>query len=156
MVVEIQNLSDNSIIHAGWRNLTPFGGGFNSIGGGNQNTISSGGGSVISGGLCNRTNFQYNFIGTGINNTTSGCYSTIVGGISNTTNSDYTTILGGRANTVLSGNPRSFVIGTNIVTNRQCTTFVNALSIQDIPTNSNQPSGTVWRDPATNGLFIVP
>ena len=47
------------------------------------------------------------------------------------------------------------IVGSNITADRACTTFVNNLSIKNIPTSSDGlPSGSVW----SNGgvLYIMP
>jgi hypothetical protein len=47
------------------------------------------------------------------------------------------------------------IAGRSITANRACTTFVNNLSIMDIPTSSaGLPSGAVWSDSGI--LNIVP
>jgi hypothetical protein len=142
------------------------------IGGGGSNTINSAG-AVIVGGGPNTNSSPQGFIGGGNTNTilggvagvliggrkntTNGNFSTVSGGYCNTIVAEYSGILGGCKNTIPSSNVRSFIIGNNITVNRQCTTFVNNLSIVNIPTSaSGLPTGAVWRDPATNGLFIVP
>ena len=48
----------------------------------------------------------------------------------------------------------SYVMGIGIVTNRGCTTFVNNLSIMNIPTVAPAESGAVWRNGTV--LEIVP
>jgi hypothetical protein len=57
--------------------------------------------------------------------------------------------LGGQTNSI-TGNTNTFIIGSNITANRNCTTFVNNLSIMDIPTSSSGlPTGSVWSDGGT-------
>ena len=47
------------------------------------------------------------------------------------------------------------IVGSNITANRNCATFVNNLSIMNIPTSSvGLPSGSVWRNGTT--LEIIP
>ena len=54
-------------------------------------------------------------------------------------------------------NKKTFIIGTNITEDRDCTTFVNYLSIIDLPTTPGSlPSGSVWRCTADDTLRIVP
>jgi len=140
------------------------------IGGGSSNTISAYD-SVISGGSANTISASgyYSAIGGGFLNTTAGALSTISGGFNHTINSSgiastisggynnsvsgaYAGILGGRFNSASFND--SFIVGSNISTDRQCTTFVNNLSIKDIPTTAPAESGAVWRN-GTN-LEIVP
>ena len=47
------------------------------------------------------------------------------------------------------------IVGSNITADRVCTTFVNNLSIKNIPTSSaGLPSGAVWSN--AGALTIVP
>ena len=95
--------------------------------------------SFIGGGLQNSVSGNYSFTGGGANNTTSGTASGILGGCSNTTNA----------------NNCAFIVGSNITADRVCATFVNNLSIKNIPTASaGLPSGSVWRNGTV--LEIVP
>ena len=49
----------------------------------------------------------------------------------------------------------AMIVGSNIVADRACATFVNNLSIKNIPTSSaGLPSGSVWSN--GNVLTIVP
>jgi hypothetical protein len=49
------------------------------------------------------------------------------------------------------------IVGSNICADRACTTFVNALSVKNIPTSdSGLPSGVIWRCTADNILRIIP
>jgi hypothetical protein len=41
------------------------------------------------------------------------------------------------------------IIGSCITANRACTTFVNNLSIMDIPTSNPSITGAVWSDGGT-------
>jgi hypothetical protein len=55
----------------------------------------------------------------------------------------------------MSNYAESHIIGSNITANKGCTTFVNSLSIVNIPTScAGLPSGLVW----SNGgkLEIIP
>jgi hypothetical protein len=53
----------------------------------------------------------------------------------------------GDQNVVLLGHNYSSILGTQIITNRQCTTFVNNLSIMNIPTSCvGLPFGSIYRD----------
>ena len=81
-----------------------------------------------------------------------GIASTISGGYNNTISASYSGILGGRNNNVQ--NSCSMIVGSNITTDRDCTTYVNNLSIKNIPTIAPAQSGAVWRNGTV--LEIVP
>ena len=163
--------SDGSFIGGGVSN-TSSAAGFSTISGGCINTTSScyatiGGGrlntssgylSTISGGNGNTSSAQYSTVSGGTTNTASGYSSTVSGGSCNTGSGNYTAIGGGRCNTV-SGNYSgvvgglcnivacscSFIVGSCITADRCCTTFVNNLSIKNIPTSAaGLPSGAIW------------
>jgi hypothetical protein len=105
------------------------------IGGGFQNRANADC-SAISGGVFNwiTPTGQCSFIGAGRGNTASGTASAVVGGASNTTN----------------GCACAMIIGSNITADRVCATFVNNLSIKNIPTASaGLPAGSVWSDSGT-------
>ena len=129
--------------------------------GGNSNTLNASDASVIGGGSNNRiiTNSSHVNINGGCNNVIecTSFYSNIGGGAGNVINrSSNSAIVGGITNGIDNLN-NTFIVGSCIYANRACTTFVNNLSIMDIPTSpTNLPSKSVWRDPSTNGLFIVP
>jgi len=62
-------------------------------------------------------------------------------------------ILGGTFNHT-TGNTCSFIVGDNITADRACATFVNNLSIMNIPTSSaGLPAGSIWSSGGT--LMIV-
>jgi hypothetical protein len=93
------------------------------------------------------------FVGGGFQNTSSACYSVVTGGKSNTASGAYSSVLGGKSNTT-AGFADVMVVGSNLTANRACTTFVNNLSIMNIPTSSaGLPAGAVWR--SGNVLNIV-
>jgi hypothetical protein len=63
-------------------------------------------------------------------------------------------ILGGENNNT-STFEEAMIIGSNITANRACTTFVNNLSIRNIPTSSaGLPSGSIYR--IGSSVCIVP
>jgi hypothetical protein len=130
-----------------------------SILGGCCNTISKNL-SVIVGGCKNTTTQCLSFIGSGCLNTLQGNFnsaSSIVGGICNNVGSVASSILGGTCNTIVPGANKSFIVGSDITATRACTTFVNNLSIMNIPTSgTGLPSGSIYRETATNYLKIVP
>ena len=133
--------------------------------------------SSISGGCCNliKDCSSYSFISSGVSNVINdnscyssinsgkentlidnSCYSSINAGYLNTiTNtSQFSSIVGGKQN-IINDKDISFIIGGNITADRDCTTFVNNLSITDIPTSDvGLPSGSIWRDGVN--LKIVP
>jgi len=149
------------------------------IGGGYVNTIHANSAkSIIGAGQQNtiHTNSAYTFIMAGNLNTicTNSVYSGILGGRgniisdtghaiigggqSNTINfsSTYSGILGGAANCI-SYLGCTFIIGSNITADRSCTTFVNNLSIVNLPTASaGLPSKSLWYDPTTCVVKFVP
>ena len=114
----------------------------------------SGSDNVVLGGINNVINgTSCSFIGNGQYNKISSAYSTIGNGKCNTisTSSAYSTILGGCSN-ILS-NCHSFILGTNIKTSADCTTYVNCLNINNIPTSSaGLPPGSVW---SNGGILTI-
>jgi len=165
----------SSTISGGYLNTTcgistTIGGGFNNvssiwnstIGGGACNTtLYLACGSVISGGRLNTSSGCYGTINGGRENTTFARLSTIVGGLCNTigtlnlpsTNGNGSAILGGCLNRITS-QQYTFIIGTNITANRSCATFVNNLSIVNVPTSTvGLPVGSVYKD--VNGFFKI-
>lgn len=129
------DLSYYSTISGGYDNRIT--GGYaprNTIAGGADNCIANGNTSIIGGGRYNQINGAYN---AGI---MSGMCNVINGGFASAQ-----TILGGYNNT--NGSYYSHVIGSNITTDRVCTTFVNNLSIKSIPTAATGlPAGSVWNN----------
>ena len=128
----------NSVISGGSANIITASGYFSSIGGGFSHAT-AGAFSTISGGFNHTIN---NF----------GIASTISGGYNNTISASYSGILGGGNNNVQ--NTCSMIVGSNITTDRDCTTFVNNLSIKNIPITAPAQSGAVWRNGTV--LEIVP
>lgn len=120
---------------------------------GYMNTVSSYG---VTFGSNNTASGTETILGGKNNSSLASTYSAIGGGDSNliTLSSSYSAILGGENN-----NTNSFyivhIMGNNITANRDCTTFVNNLSIMNIPTSpAGLPIGSVWRS-GLNILFIV-
>lgn len=154
----ICNAGQYSFVGGGFQNKAV--GQRTSIGGGSKNTA-SGSYSVIFGGVCNTASGVYftSILG-GTFNTASSYYTLVVGGVSNTASAKYASVVSGKSNTasglyssILGGvsntasNACAFIIGSNITSDRVCTTFVNNLSIKNIPTSSaGLPSGAVWRN----------
>jgi hypothetical protein len=107
---------------------------------------------TIVGGLNNSMSSYacYNFIGGGSANNIAltgsgyGCYNFIGGGGTNVIDSvNNSAILGGLNNVIQHAD--TMIVGNNICSDRDCTTFVNNLSIMNIPTSSaGLPIGAVW------------
>ena len=112
--------------------------------------------STVSGGYVNTASARYSAVVGGSFNTSSNYGTTVLGGFQNTASGCYSGILGGSCN--ISSNDRAFIVGSNITSDRNCTTFVNALSMKTAPTSSaGLPAGTVWVDTAAgNVLKMVP
>jgi hypothetical protein len=88
-----------------------------------------------------------------INTTSFGDFSTVSGGYGNVIWGTCSGVLG---NNNFICNNESFVVGNNITPQRNNTTYVNCLSIVNIPINPiGCPSGTVYTDGSGN-LKIVP
>jgi hypothetical protein len=87
-------------------------------------------------------------------NCATGACSTIGGGCGNTTSGVLSAILGGTLNTTNTC-ACAMIVGSNITADRACATFVNNLSIKNIPSASaGLPSGSVWSNLGI--LTIVP
>ena len=137
---------------------------YSTIGGGDTNQA-SGTHSNVSGGRFNSASGTYSTVAGGSNNAamaadssiTGGQFNNIIafangsfigGGQSNVACQQFTGILGGIYNRV--DHSHSMIVGSCIVTDRICTTFVNNLSIKNIPLSSaGLPSGSVWNDGGT-------
>jgi hypothetical protein len=148
------------------------------IGGGTKHTA-SGTYSTIGGGDTNQASGLHSTVSGGRFNCASQC-ATVAGGSSNAATATYSSIAGGQFNTITSSANGSFIgggqynatcqqftgilgginnsvvhchsmiVGSCIVTDRICTTFVNNLSIKNIPLSSvGLPPGSVWNDGGT-------
>jgi len=83
------------------------------------------------------------------------CSSDLGGGCNNRIRQYDSAILGGRNNYITPSYNDVMIVGNNITGNRSNTTFVNNLSIVNIPTsNFGLPTGSVWRNGTV--LEIVP
>jgi hypothetical protein len=81
----------------------------------------------------------------GYYNSITGRYNSIIGGDNNYISSSNSAIIGG-SNNLTSGSD-TILIGTGLTANRVCSTFVNNLSIMNIPdSNVGLPTGSIWRD----------
>jgi hypothetical protein len=153
------NIYGSSTIGGGYINIiegarNTISGGYYNCALGFQSTISGGvfnssnNNSFIGGGECNSA-LSFGSVSGGSRNTASGGLSTISGGFQNTASALHSGILGGSSN--IASCACSFIVGSNITTDRACTTFVNNLSIKNIPTSSaGLPSGSIYR----NGIAI--
>ena len=92
----------------------------------NETTI-LGSTSVIGGGCLNYINKTYTSILGGLRNSGSGDCSVIGGGQDNVITKKWSGILGGTSNCLK--NKESFIIGSNLTSSADCTTFVNCLDI---------------------------
>jgi hypothetical protein len=82
-------------------------------------------------------------------NTASGIQSTISNGYCNTASGLRSFVAGGQRNNTCN-QADSFIVGSCLCADRVCTTYVNNLSIKNIPTSSaGLPSGYVWNDLGT-------
>jgi hypothetical protein len=109
------------------------------VGGGFQNRA-EGSNSVVVGGACN---------------TTSGCYSFVVNGFCNSNDGLRSGILGGQLNNTC-GFADVMILGSCICADRTCATFVNNLSIKNLPNSSaGLPAGAVWVDIAGGCILKV-
>ncbi len=142
-----------SFIGGGSRNTAS--GCYTTVSGGYSNTA-SGNRSTVSGGRLNTSSGYLSTLGGGLQNTASGQASTVSGGRDNTASGSYSFIAGGVSNNT-NNQACSFIVGSNITADRSCATFVNNLSIINIPTSSaGLPSGAIWKDTgAGNVLKIV-
>ena len=129
---------------------------FSTVSGGYRN-CATGDRSIIGGGYYNIASSSHSTVSGGTTNTVSGDCSTISGGSNNTASGEYSAILGGKFNSTNSLSD-AMIVGSNITADWACATFVNNLSIKNIPTSSvGLPSGAIWRDSANdNVLKIVP
>jgi hypothetical protein len=116
---------------------------FSVIGGGDFNT-NRGDFSVIAGGCANTTSCKSTVISGGFGNIADKDYAFIGGGQNNRANGEHSSVIGGQNNTTKEFT-NTHIIGSNIEADRQDTTFVNNLSIKDIPTSSKDlPKGSIW------------
>ena len=83
-----------------------------------------------------------------------GNCSVVVGGSLNCAKSIYNGILGGKNNDTNSLD-YVMIVGSDIIANRVCTTFVNQLSVTQLPTVAPVQFG-LYYDPATCIVKYVP
>jgi hypothetical protein len=116
---------------------------FSVIGGGDYNT-NRGCYSVIAGGCANTTSAKSSVVSGGHGNIADKDYAFVGGGQNNRANGEHSSVLGGQKNSTKEYT-NAHIVGSNIEADRNDTTFVNNLSIKDIPTSSkNLPKGSIW------------
>jgi hypothetical protein len=116
---------------------------FSVIGGGDFNT-NRGDFSVIAGGCANTTSCKSSVVSGGFGNIADKDYTFIGGGQNNRANGEHSSVVGGQNNTTKEFK-NTHIVGSNIEADRPDTTFVNNLSIKDIPTSSKDlPKGSIW------------
>jgi hypothetical protein len=121
-----------------------------------NNTASGYYSTVLNGSQNTASGYVFSTVLNGTCNTASGCYSTVSNGCSNTASGCRSFIAGGQSNNTCSL-ADTFIVGSCICADASCTTFVNKLSIKNIPTsNVGLPSGSVWYDSVNDKLTIVP
>lgn len=116
---------------------------FSVIGGGDYNT-NRGDYSVIAGGCANTTSAKSSVVSGGHGNIADKDYAFVGGGQNNRANGEHSSVVGGQNNSTKEYT-NAHIVGSNIEADRNDTTFVNNLSIKDIPTSSkNLPKGSIW------------
>lgn len=99
---------------------------------------------VIVGGESNTTGNKHSFIGGGQGGTIDADYGIILGGKGNIVNGRFSSVLAGENNNI-NKHTNSHIIGSGILADRDDTTFVNNLSIKNIPTSvKGLPKGSIW------------
>ena len=152
---------NESIVGGGFQNIACTNG--SGILSGCNNCVCTGVQSVIAGGGCATICGQDNFIGGGRFQSISDAEnSTITGGCNNkicSVGSDLSGILGGECNIVQ--HCKAFIIGANITSTGECTTFVNnfhstgsngssnVVILANLPTSDPNNIGQVWNDSGT-------
>jgi hypothetical protein len=102
--------------------------------------------SVINGGESNTTANKYTVINGGKGNTVDADFGVVGGGNANNVNGTLSSVLGGEHNNI-DKHTNSHIIGSNIVADRDDTTFVENLSITNLPTSSKGlPKNSIWNN----------
>jgi len=113
------------------------------IGGGDYN-VNRGSYSVIAGGCANTTSAKSSVVSGGNGNIADSDYAFVGGGKNNRASGEFSSVVGGQNNTTKE-HKNTHIVGSNIEADRDNTTFVNNLSIKDIPTSKeNLPKGSIW------------
>ena len=111
-------------------------GNFSSIVGGESNTTANNH-SIVNGGKGNTVDADFGIINGGCKNKVDGEFSSVLAGENNNTNS----------------HTNSHIIGSNIVADRDNTTFIENLSITKLPTSSKGlPKNSIWNN---NGVLSI-
>lgn len=143
--------NNTASLYSGSCKYSTVSGGYANSASGYASVISGGGlnsstndASTVSGGYQNTASNAYATVVGGEGNTASGGRSIVGGGSCNTASGSYSGILGGLNNTAVCN--YSFILGTSITADRDCTTFVNALSVKNMPTDADLPlpSGMIY------------
>ena len=131
--------------------------------GGQNNTISGGYNGFIGAGSGNSLSVGYGcenvIVGGNNNDIAAACganYNIIGGGSSNTISGDYTTdsgILGGTGNCI-NGHDNSFIIGSNLTSTADCTTYVNNLDISGSLKDSSGDTGSAGQVLSSTGTGL--
>jgi len=108
--------------------------------------------SIINGGESNTTANDYSIVNGGKGNTVDANFGVINGGLKNKVDGDFSSILAGENNKTNS-HTNSHIIGSNVVADRDNTTFVENLSITKLPTSSKGlPKNSIWNN---NGVLSI-
>jgi hypothetical protein len=108
--------------------------------------------SVINGGESNTTDNTHTIINGGKGNTVDADFGIINGGSLNNVDGKFSSVLAGENNKI-SKHTNSHIIGSNIVADRNDTTFVENLSITKLPTSSKGlPKNSIWNN---NGVLSI-
>lgn len=150
-LVDFLNFNEVILVMEGKHSIKPLNGKntldeareFSVIGGGDFNT-NRGNYSVLAGGLANTTACESSVVSGGHGNISDADYTFIGGGQNNRANGKHSSVVGGHNNTTKEYK-NAHIVGSNIEADREDTTFVNNLSIKDIPTSkTNLPKGSIW------------
>jgi hypothetical protein len=102
--------------------------------------------SVLLGGEGNTTANKNTFVGGGKGNTVDADFGLIVGGSGNIVNGKFSSVLAGENNNIQK-HKNAHIIGSNITADSDDTTFVEILSIKNMPKSpKGLKVGTLWSD----------
>lgn len=102
--------------------------------------------SILVGGESNTTSNKNTFLGGGKGNTVDADFGVLVGGSGNTVNGKFSSVLAGEDNNIQK-HTNTHIIGSNVIADRDNTTFVENLSIIKIPTSSKGlPKNSIWNN----------
>jgi len=158
-LVDFLNFNEVILVMEGKHSIKPLNGKnildeekeFSVIGGGDFNT-NRGDYSVLAGGLANTTAGKSSVVSGGHGNIADNDFSFVGGGQNNKNSGKHSSIVGGK-NNIIKELKNTHIIGSDIEADREDTTFVNNLSITNIPTtNKNLPKGSIW---SNNGVLNI-